>query len=329
MDYLVQQKKNLRKTYLLVSIFIFMMGFLGLLIDGLFGVFPFGTIVLLLIAMVQILVGIGGGALLVLKSVNAKPVDEKIFEHKQLKNIVEELSIAAGLKTPPSVYVMEDENINAFATGFEQDKSAICVTTGLLKSLNREETEGVVAHEISHILNKDTLLMTTISAILGTMVLVQLFAWRLLRSFLWYGGVSSRRSRGGKKSDGAGYIVLALLVIALFATLFSFIGRITIFAVSRAREYLADAKAVELTRNPKGLANALRKIAKTSLKKGKVKGATIATAHLFISDPLKRSVNNKEGFIADLFSTHPPIHKRIAILEKIPEEEVLKELQLS
>ncbi len=328
MDYLVQQKKNLRKTYLLVTIFIFMMGFLGLLIDGLFAVFPFGTIVLLLIAMVQILVGVGGGASLVLKSVDAKPVDEKVFEHKQLKNIVEELSLAAGLKTPPSIYIMEDENINAFATGFDPEKSAVCVTTGLLKNLNREETEGVVAHEISHILNKDTLLMTTISAILGTMVLVQLFAWRLLRSFLWYGGMG-RRSKGGRKSDGGGYIVLALLVIALVATLFSFVGRITIFAVSRSREYLADAKAVELTRNPKGLSNALRKIAKTSLKKSKVKGATVATAHLFIHDPLKRNINNKEGFIADLFSTHPPIHKRIAILENVPEEEVLKELQLS
>lgn len=326
MDYVSIQKKNVRNTYLLVFVFVLMMGFLGLVIDGLFGIFPFGTIVLLFIALIQTLVGVSAGASLVLHSVGAKPVIGKDFEEKQLKNIVEELSIAAGLEAPPKVYVMEDENINAFATGFKQKDSAVCVTTGLLKHLNREETEGVVAHEISHILNKDTLLMTTISAILGAMVLVQLFAWRSLRVMLWSGyGRSSRR----KGKDSTGYIILALLVIALLATLFSFIGRITMFAVSRTREYLADAKGVELTRNPKGLANALRKIAKMQKTKPRVKNATIATAHLFIADPLKRKINDREGFFANLFSTHPPIHKRIALLEHVPEEVVLKELQES
>ncbi|WP_041077837.1 M48 family metalloprotease [Thermotoga caldifontis] len=324
MDYVSIQKKNVRNTYLLVFVFVLMMGFLGLVIDGLFGIFPFGTIVLLFIALIQTLVGVSAGASLVLHSVGAKPVIGKDFEEKQLKNIVEELSIAAGLEVPPKVYVMEDENINAFATGFKQKDSAVCVTTGLLKHLNREETEGVVAHEISHIINRDTLLMTTISAILGAMVLVQLFAWRSLRVMLWSGyGRSSRR----KGKDSTGYIILALLVIALLATLFSFIGRVTMFAVSRTREYLADAKGVELTRNPKGLANALRKIAKMQKTKPRVKNATIATAHLFIADPLKRKVNDREGFFANLFSTHPPIHKRIALLEHVPEEVVLKELQ--
>ncbi|KAF2958877.1 peptidase M48 [Thermotoga sp. Ku-13t] len=326
MDYVLIQKKNVRNTYLLVFVFVLMMGFLGLVIDGLFGIFPFGTIVLLFIALIQTLVGVSSGASLVLRSVGAKPAMGKDFEEKQLKNIVEELSIAAGLETPPKVYVMEDENINAFATGFKQKDSAVCVTTGLLKHLNREETEGVVAHEISHILNKDTLLMTTISAILGAMVLVQLFAWRSLRVMLWSGyGRSSRR----KGKDSTGYIILALLVMALLATLFSFIGRITVFAVSRTREYLADAKGVELTRNPKGLANALRKIAKMQKTKPRMKNATIATAHLFIADPLKRKINDKEGFFANLFSTHPPIHKRIALLENVPEEVVLEELQES
>jgi len=325
MDYLVQQKKNLRNTYLLVFLFLFLMATLGLVVDVLFGVFPFGTMLLIFIALVQILAGVASGPSLVLRSVNARRIKEKSLEEKQLKNIVEELTIAAGLEKVPEVYVMEDENINAFATGFKVEKSAVCVTSGLLKHLNREETEGVVAHEISHIKNKDTLLMTTISAILGTMVLVQLFAWRSLRFLAWTGGGRSSR----KKDSGTGYVLAALLILALVATLFSLIGRISIFAVSRTREYLADAKAVELTRNPKGLANALRKIAKVQKGKGKVKGATIATAHLFISDPLKRSVNNKEGFFANLFSTHPPIHKRIALLENVPEKIVLKELQES
>lgn len=326
MDYFVLQKKNLRKTYFLIFIFMLMMTALGIIIDGLFGSFPVGTVVLIIIASIQVLVGTQSGASLVLNSVGAKPVNEKELEEKQLRNIVEEISIASGLTVVPKVYVMEDENINAFATGFKQEDSAICVTRGLLKNLNREETEGVIAHEVSHILNKDTLLMTTISAILGTMVLVQLFAWRALRFMAWSG---SGRSRKKGKGDSTAYIVFALLVIALVATLFSFIGRITIFAVSRTREYLADAKAVELTRNPKGLSGALRKIAKTQKIKQKVKGATVATAHLFISDPLKRNINNKEGFFADLFSTHPPIHKRIAALENIPPEIVLRELQES
>lgn len=324
MDYLVQQKKNLKKTYLLVFLFLFLMATLGLIVDALFGVFPFGTILLIFIALIQILAGVSSGPALVLRSINARKINEKSFEEKQLKNIVEELTIAAGLEKAPEVYVMEDENINAFATGFKVEKSAVCVTSGLLKHLNREETEGVIAHEISHIKNRDTLLMTTISAILGTMVLVQLFAWRSLRFLAWSGG--GRRS-SKKKDSGVGYIIVALLILALVATLFSLIGRISIFAVSRTREYLADAKAVELTRNPKGLSGALRKIAKMQKNKGKVKGATIATAHLFISDPLKRSVNNKEGFFANLFGTHPPIHKRIALLENVPEEIVLKELQ--
>lgn len=323
MDYFILQKKNLRKTYLLIWIFLSMMAALGIIIDGLFESFPVGTIVLILIASIQVLVGTKSGASLVLRSVGAKPVNEKELEEKQLKNIVEEISIAAGMTYVPKVYVMEDENINAFATGFGQKDNSVCVTRGLLKNLNREETEGVIAHEVSHIINKDTLLMTTISAILGTMVLVQLFAWRALRYMTWSGG----RSRKKGKGDSTAYILLALLVIALVATLFSFIGKITIFAVSRTREYLADAKAVELTRNPKGLSGALRKIAKTQKVKQKVKGATVATAHLFISDPLKREINNKEGFFADLFSTHPPIHKRIAALENIPPETVLRELQ--
>lgn len=322
MDYLALQKKNLRKTYLLVFVFILMMAILGLVIDAMFGIFPFGTAVLVFIALIQTLVGTASGPQLVLRSVGARPINEKSLEERQLKNIVEELTIAAGLEKAPAVYVMEDENINAFATGFDVKNSAVCVTSGLLKHLNREETEGVIAHELSHIKNRDTLLMSCIAAILGTMVLVQLFAWRSLRILAWRS--TGRSSR--KKDSGIAYVLLALLVILILATLFSFVGRVTVFAVSRTREYLADASAVELTRNPKGLSNALRKIAKMQRKMPKVKNATTATAHLFIADPLKRSINEKEGFFANLFSTHPPIHKRIALLENVPEEIVLKEL---
>ena len=318
MDFVQQQAKNVRKTYLLVALFMIMMVFLGFFIDVIFSIFPIVTLLMVTIATVQVLVGVGSGPSLVLKSVQAKPLSDDSFEEKQLSNIVEEVCVACGLSHIPKVYVIEDDSINAFATGFSPEKSAVCVTRGLLDELNREETEGVIAHEVSHVLNKDTLLMTMVSAILGTIVLVQIVAWRTL----WGYGRFGRISKGKRGKDSSGYVFLALLMIAAVATLFALLGRITVFAVSRTREYFADAKASELTRNPKGLANALRKIARNE----KMKVASIATAHLFIADPLKRKVNERHGKLANLFSTHPPIHMRIAILEGVDAETVYKEL---
>ncbi|AKI97694.1 peptidase M48 [Kosmotoga pacifica] len=325
-DFYAEERKNVRKTVLLVTLFYLMMAAFGLIIDLSFGLFPIFSTVFLAVATIQFLVSIFSGKAMVLKSVGARPYNPADYEEKQLKNIVDELTIAAGLSEPPALYVIEnDEVINAFATGFKREDAVICVTTGLLKSLDREETSGVIGHELSHIINRDILIMTMISALIGAVVIIQVFALRALFSYLRFGGFARSRRRS-KKGDNSTLAILAFLAaVAGLATLFSFVGKLSLFAVSRAREYFADARAVELTRNPVGLAGALRKIA---LKSKKLKTASTATAHLFITDPLKRKVNEKVTAFASLFSTHPPIYMRIAVLENRPPEEVKEELRI-
>jgi len=315
-----EERKNVTRSYLLVFFFVLLMGGFGFLIDYLFGTGPWFTVVFLGVAFIQVLVGALSGPNLVLSSVGAKPINPLNLEHKQLENVVNEMGIASGLRPLPKLYYIPGEHtINAFATGLKKENAYICVTEGLLEALNREETQGVIAHELSHIYNRDMLYMTLLSAILGAVVIIQVMAFR--------GAWIVARSSGGrsrKDSSGSFSIVLFLIAVGILATVFALLGRIVLFAVSRQREYLADAKAAEFTRNPMGLASALRKI---TLTEGKVKNATIATAHLFISDPLKRKVNEAEGFFANLFSTHPPINKRIARLEGKSPEQVLKELE--
>ncbi|MGB9553769.1 MAG: M48 family metallopeptidase, partial [bacterium] len=269
---------------------------------------------------IQVLIGVLSGPSLVLSSVGAKPINPLNPEHKQLENIVNEMGIASGLRPLPKIYYIPGEkSINAFATGLKKENAYICVTEGLLEALNREETQGVIAHELSHIYNKDMLYMTLLSAILGAVVIIQMMAFRGAWMVAQTGGGRSRR-----ESSGCASTFFFLIVVGILATIFAFLGRVLLFAVSRQREYLADAKAAEFTRNPQGLASALRKIAMTA---GRVQHANIATAHLFISDPLRRKVNEKEGFWANLFSTHPPIYKRIARLEGKSPEQVLRELE--
>jgi heat shock protein HtpX len=321
-DFYTEEKKNVRKSVLLILIFFLMMLFFGLVIDFMFNIFPIFTAIFGSIATIQLLVSLISGKNIVLHSVNARPLRLNNIEEKQLKNIVEELSIAAGLPKPPDIYVIDDDSvINAFATGLKKEDGVICVTSGLLKNLNREETSGVIAHELSHIINRDILIMTLISALLGAVVIIQIFAVRALWGYLRFGG--RRGSRKGKEGNSTAAILAFLAAVAGLATVFSFLGRLSLFAVSRTREFFADARGVELTRNPSGLANALRKIAKNSKK---LKVATVATAHLFIADPLKRKVNEKTSKLSSLFSTHPPIYMRIAVLENRDPEEVKKEI---
>lgn len=317
MNFYEEERKNVYKTVILVLIFIGLMFLLGLIIDRLLGLFPIFTSIFTVIAFIQFLVSISSGPKLLLNSVNARELNTEVLEEKQLKNIVEELSIAAGFTDPPELYIIDDPNVmNAFATGFKQEKSYICVTSGLVKNMNREEKEGVIAHELSHIKNRDILLMTIIGAMIGAIIIIKSLAWNYIK----YSMFMIRRRRKSKETDN---LVLIAFVVFILTAIFAFLGKLTYFAVSRNREFLADSTAVELTRNPHGLANALRKIAKNS---NKLKNASSATAHLFISDPLKRSINDKRGFFANLFATHPPIHERIAILEGKSPEIILREL---
>jgi len=243
------------------------------------------------------LTGFYYGADWVLASVGAEPLDGKIPEHRELHNVVTEMALASGCPMP-KVFVTYDPAPNAFATGQDEKSSAICVTTGLLAVLDRDETQGVVAHEMSHIRNHDTLVMVLVSVLLGGIALLADWAQR---SF-----IHSRHTR----RSGGGHPLIAIPALLLVA-LSPLISRLMAMAVSRQREYLADATAVEFTRNPLGLAQALEKIRDAGMPFHK---ATRGTAHLFIANPLRRRVDERDGKLADLLATHPPIERRIRLL---------------
>lgn len=219
-------------------------------------------------------------------------------EHRSLYALVENMSIASGIKMP-RVYLIDDTALNAFATGRNQDHSVVVFTTGIVTALEKRELEGVVAHEMSHIGNQDILLMSIVSVLVGTVTLIS--DW-FTRGAL-YGG---HRRDSGRQVSGWLFIigVIFILLSPLIATLIK-------LAIGRNREYLADATAALITRYPAGLANALRKLAND---KEVLEAANGATAHLYISSPLRSEVS---GFFANLFNTHPPIEERIRRLENM------------
>lgn len=225
----------------------------------------------------------------------AKPADKK--KYFNFYTAVENMSIAAGIPMP-KVYIMEDPAPNAFATGRDPKHAVIAATTGLLEKLERKELEGVVAHEISHIKNYDILFMTVVSVLVGILVFVTDWVSRS-----WFFGRSDDDS--DKKNSGIFLVIFIVMLILnpLIATLIQ-------MAISRKREYLADADGALLTRNPEGLALALEKI---SDYKQPLKTATNATAHMFISNPFGKRAKT-QNWLNSLFSTHPPIEERIRIL---------------
>lgn len=301
-----QQAYNRRETAALIVAFILLLGFVGFCFDlYVLGAPGFGTIAAVVIASISSLCGYYQGAAAVLASAHARPITPGDPATRQLDNVVEEMAIAAGLPKP-KVYVLPDDDPNAFATGRDPAHSHIAVTQGLLSSLNREQLQAVVAHEMSHIHNLDIRVMMLVAALVGSIALLCDWAGRAL----WHGG--SRRLRGGGSKSG-GSLKLALLVIWLVAIILApIVAQLAAMAVSRRREYLADASGAELTRNPLALASALEKIESAA---APTRVISRGTAHLCIADPLGRAVNQKEGFVAELFSTHPPMAKRIAALK--------------
>lgn len=307
-----QQAHNKQLTYVVMAGFVAFLALLGLGFDlyitGMLeadGFVPLGTFAAVAIGVGSSFWSLGSGSAAVLRSTGALPLNESNIAHKQLSNVVDEMSIASGLPRP-KVFVIPDHDPNAFATGKDPEHSSIAVTQGLLDSLNREELQGVVAHEMSHIRNYDIRLMTVIAALMGAILLLSDWA----RRSLWYGGGRSRR-RGSKSSGGQlGALLFVLWLIGII--LAPILGQMMAMAVSRKREYLADASAAELTRNPQGLANALRKLERASEPTASIKRGA---AHLCIVDPTGRKLNGKEGFTAELFGTHPPIEKRIIALQ--------------
>lgn len=274
----------------------------------LFRYLPVGTTLAVIIGIVSILTSLTWGKNSVLWSVHAEQPDETVADLPELLNVVKEMSLAAGIPTP-KVYIVKDPDPNAFTIGTIPSDSSIVVTIGLLEMLNREELQGVIAHEMSHIRNSDTRLMTIITVLFGAVILLS--AWMKRSALL--GGFA------GSRVPGAGWMLRGVLFVGWLLTvlLAPLIARIVAMAVSRQREYLADAGGAELTRNPKALANALMKIENataptTSFQKG--------IAHLCVIDPLGRKINSKEGWWADLFATHPPMKNRIMLLNAMAYE---------
>jgi heat shock protein HtpX len=291
-------EKNKIKSWVLIFSFIAIICLIGGIFSYTYDSLEILLAIIFFSAFYAIIAYNNGGPMILALS-GAKEADKK--NHQKLINSVQELSIAAGIPTP-KVYIIDDSALNAFATGKDPKNSYIAITTGLLDRLNREELEGVIAHELSHVKNYDIRFMMLAAVLAGLITLLSDF---LLRTFLWKKKGSSRDKNGGA--------ITALLIIigVVLAALSPLIGKLIQLAVSRQREYLADAGSAEITRNPQGLIRALKKIKEDP--DPLVDSANKATAHLFISSPFKK---NKD-YSAEFFSTHPSIDDRIKRLEEM------------
>ncbi|MBS1267291.1 MAG: Protease HtpX [Candidatus Woesearchaeota archaeon] len=289
-----QIASNKRKTFLLFFLFAILIMGLGIAFDIAFGLNYMGVVLAFMFTIIWSLVSYFSGDKIVLRLSGAKLA--KKTEHAHLINVVEGLAIAADIPVP-KIYVINDNAINAFATGRNPENSSVAVTTGAIDKLNREELEGVIAHELSHIKNYDIRTMLLAAVLVGVIALLSRF---MLRSFFY----------GRKRDRKGGSLQLIGLAIGLLAAILApLVANLIKLAISRKREFLADASGAMLTRYPKGLANALKKIENDH---SQLKTASNATAHLYISNPFK-----KKGLIVKLFSTHPPIEKRIQALESM------------
>jgi heat shock protein HtpX len=319
------QRRNRRDAWLLMVGFAAFLGLLGLGFD-LFVLGPLGfldlgvPVPLPVAASAALLVGAGSAYLsyrfgdrAILAASGARPVgpsDAAAPEVTRLVNVVTEMAIAAGLPMP-RVHLVDDPDPNAFATGRDPDHASIAVTTGLLRVMTREELQGVVAHEMAHVRNYDIRTMTIVAALLGAVLLLSDWATRA-RLRLSAGGAERRSDRRRAGGLGGPLGLMALGAWLLAVVLAPLIGRLLATAVSRRREYLADAAGAELTRNPLALAGALRKLEAAADPTTRIHRGT---AHLCIVDPLGRAVNERSGWLADLLATHPPIADRVARLE--------------
>lgn len=297
MNFRQQITANKRDSWLLMIILFLVLIALGFVIGYAYVGTTYGGLGLLgvfgVVAIVWSLIGYYSGARIALAVSGAQEVTHD--QAPQLWNVVEEMSVASGLPMP-RVFLIDSDAPNAFATGRDPGHSAVAVTRGLLAKLNREELQGVIAHEMSHIRNYDIRFATLVGIMVGMIALV---ADMFLRWGFFFGG----RRRGGDSGGGNPIMFIIAIALAILAPLSAYLVQ---FAISRKREYLADASGVELTRNPIGLASALEKIAADPTP---LKTANRATAHLYISNPA-RATSERAG----LFSTHPPIKERIARL---------------
>jgi heat shock protein HtpX len=291
---------NKRNSVFLIAIFLAFVAVFGYVIGYAWIGDPvsalFGLVLAFAVGTISGLVSYYAGERIVLAASRAREVTHD--EAPQLFNVVEEMAIAGGLPMP-KVYIIKDSAPNAFATGRDPEHASVAVTSGLLEKLNRDELQGVIAHEMSHVGNFDIRYAMLVGILVGTTVLISDF---FLRG-LWFGG--GRRREGGGQAQ-----IIMIIVAVVLAILAPIFARLLQLSISRQREYLADATAVKFTRNPKGLADALQKI---SGDREVLEAANRATAHLYIVNPIKRFEKRATG----LFSTHPPIEERIQILRSM------------
>ncbi len=285
-------RKNKIKSVVLLSVFIVMIGFIGLALGMATGGEPYGGLIAAgAFAMVYALIGYFAGSKMALAVSGAKRIDRSSLP--QVYNMVDNLCITAGLPVP-EIYIINSPALNAFATGRNPEKSAIALTRGIVETLDKRELEAVIAHELSHIGNYDIRLSMLVVALVGAVSIISDIGIRMV----FY--------NGGGKRDGRAQ--LAMLAISIFLVgLSPLIALMLQMSISRKREYLADASGALLTRNPNALADALEKIAG----KSQLQQATKGTAHLYIGNPLKK------GFFGKMFATHPPIEERIKVLREM------------
>ncbi len=293
-----QIDSNKRRTVILIIVFIVFISLLGYLIGYVTDYGNGALVIALIISLVMALLGYYSGDKVALLSSGAVAIKKE--DNPYIYRMVENLCITAGTPTP-AVYVIPSPAINAFATGRDPKHSSIAVTQGAIEKLENEELEGVIAHELSHIKNYDIRLMTIVVVLVGTISILTNIFWR---ASLFGGG---RKSDSEDKSGLGTILMIAGIILIILSPI---IAALIQLAVSRRREYLADASASLLTRYPEGLARALEKIKNDS---GVLTTANSGTAHLYISNPFKGGKN----FLANAFSTHPPIDDRIAKLREM------------
>jgi heat shock protein HtpX len=298
-------RANVRRSRLLIGLMGGMLVGLGYLI-GMVAIGPDGGIPgalgALAVWLVMLIAALAGGEQLVLMTARAREIKKE--DSPRLWNVVEEMTIASGLGGMPKIYIIDNDMPNAFATGRKPESSCVAVTSGLLKRLNRDELQGVIAHEIAHIRNLDVRFMTIAAVMLGSIVIITDIFFRMM----WFGG--GRRRDSGGSGQGQAIILAVAIVAAILAPIFA---QMLYFACSRKREYLADASAARFTRYPPGLASALEKISGHLVapagSKKKKKDVLRALAPMYIINPLQAAATS-----AGLFSTHPPTARRVQIL---------------
>lgn len=294
-------KKNKIKTGIIISIFLLVISLIIYYICMAFDLGVYSIVIAIIFSIISTFGSYYYSDKIVLAASRAHPASPE--ENRKLTNILDGLMVSSGLKEKPRLYVVNDAQPNAFATGRNPQNAVICVTTGLLDKLDYYELEGVIAHELSHIKNYDILLSAVVSVMVG--FIVMLSDW-VSRSLFW------RRGRDNDDdSKGNAILMLIGLLCLILAPIF---GKLMQLALSRRREFLADSTAIEFTRNPDGLISALQKLDSDS---SELRSANNATAHMYIVSPFKSNANSKEKRKTSLFSTHPSIDDRIEALRKL------------